>query len=247
MGSDSLNDGVVTEADFVLPWRGDTRFKPRRGSKKLVANTLVDRVFFSSSALTMSVLLLPAIAFLGYRIIISNSVRWESVLWSFLGPFSWLLTEYLLHRFFFHFPWRGKVGLAMGYFVHGHHHVYPFDRRKIAATFWQFGLVAVPFATLAYQRMNTGNADALILGFLLTYILYEWLHRGFHLGRPLANPILRRLQRRHLKHHFLTPRKNFGISSPLLDVAFGSRDEPGNVGLHKFAAQQSKSRQTGHK
>jgi dihydroceramide fatty acyl 2-hydroxylase len=56
---------------------------------------------------------------------------------------------------------------------------------------------------------------------ILGYLLYELVHLSAHHGAARA-PILRWLRSHHLRHHFDDAGANFGISSPLWDVVFGT-------------------------
>ena len=46
------------------------------------------------------------------------------------GLVGWTLTEYLVHRFVFHFRPRGQTGIAVAYLLHGVHHAFPDDNRR---------------------------------------------------------------------------------------------------------------------
>lgn len=55
----------------------------------------------------------------------------EIVLWYFFGIFMWTLTEYILHRFFFHLDERlpnNSYALMLHFLFHGIHHAFPMDK-----------------------------------------------------------------------------------------------------------------------
>ena len=48
-----------------------------------------------------------------------------------IGIFVWTLTEYVLHRFAFHFPARSSVGKWLVFLFHGNHHHDPKDKTRL--------------------------------------------------------------------------------------------------------------------
>ncbi|MFT7578571.1 MAG: sterol desaturase/sphingolipid hydroxylase (fatty acid hydroxylase superfamily), partial [Myxococcota bacterium] len=58
-------------------------------------------------------------------------------------------------------------------------------------------------------------------GFIIGYIWYEMTHLWTHVGKP-KTAYGKHLKRHHMLHHFQTPDKRFGVSSPLWDHVFGT-------------------------
>lgn len=60
------------------------------------------------------------------------------------------------------------------------------------------------------------------------YVAYEVVHRRAHTHAP-RGPYSRWVRRNHFTHHFLTPRTNHGVTSPLWDRVFGTHEPLGVV------------------
>ena len=101
--------------------------------------------------------------------------------------------------------------------MHGVHHAYPDDSRR-----WVMPLgVTVPIAIVLYLLAGR-LAPAAFGGFLHGYLTYDLLHYFIHRGR-LPTPLGRFLRQYHMTHHYATPDRHFGVSSPFWDVVFRTR------------------------
>src|SRR5258707_7100613 len=63
-----------------------------------------------------------------------------------LGMLLWTLLEYLIHRYIFHYEPKTCVGKRLHYIIHGVHHDYPNDGRRLVMP----PSVSVPLAFLFY-------------------------------------------------------------------------------------------------
>jgi sterol desaturase/sphingolipid hydroxylase (fatty acid hydroxylase superfamily) len=84
----------------------------------------------------------------------------------------------------------------------------------------------LPIATgyVLLGRIVTGSwhaATYLFVGLSAGYFCYEWLHFQAHHRRPRLR-LFRYLRKYHLLHHYQTPEHRFGVTTPLLDVIFGT-------------------------
>ena len=143
------------------------------------------------------------------------------------GIFVWSLSEYLLHRFVFHFepsqPWLQRVW----YLIHGVHHEQPQCKTRlvmppilsIPLAIFFYGLFHVVVGTLLGMRHMVGPAFA---GFLTGYLTYDMVHYAEH-HLAMRWGFLKYLKRYHLKHHFKNPDHGFGVSSPVWDVVFRTK------------------------
>ena len=61
-----------------------------------------------------------------------------------------------------------------------------------------------------------------------TYFAYEVAHRRTH-THPPRNRYGRWARRNHLHHHFGSPMRNFGVTTPVWDRVLGTHVEPGVV------------------
>jgi dihydroceramide fatty acyl 2-hydroxylase len=83
-------------------------------------------------------------------------------------------------------------------------------------------VVAIPIvAALTLLAYAVGGAPALPVlgGFVHGYLAYDTLHHAIHLGANRSRA-LRWLRKHHMQHHYATPDKRFGVSSPLWDLIF---------------------------
>lgn len=145
-----------------------------------------------------------------------------------LGAVTWTLVEYLMHRFLFHAPVTSETGRIVTFLAHGHHHVYPQDRRRIAATPLQIGSLSLLFWG-GFDLTLGAAAPIAMAGTLAAYLAYEVVHWRAHHGRP-TTALGRALRRHHLAHHHVDPRFRWGIGSPLWDIVFRTMGPPSASG-----------------
>jgi sterol desaturase/sphingolipid hydroxylase (fatty acid hydroxylase superfamily) len=135
------------------------------------------------------------------------------------GGLAWTLTEYLIHRFAFHFEPRSALGKRLFYLFHGIHHDYPNDSMRLVMP----PAVSIPLAFLFYGgfRLLLGKpvVDPFFAGFLTGYLAYDMLHYAIH-HAPWKTGIGLYLRQHHFRHHFQDAESGFGVSSPLWDVVF---------------------------
>jgi sterol desaturase/sphingolipid hydroxylase (fatty acid hydroxylase superfamily) len=105
--------------------------------------------------------------------------------------------------------------------VHGVHHAYPDDSRR-----WVMPLiVTLPISTLIFFgfRFVLGPlGEPVFGGFIHGYLTYDMLHYFIHRGR-MPTRLGRFLRQYHLAHHYASPERHFGVSSPLWDHVFRTR------------------------
>lgn len=148
--------------------------------------------------------------------------RLSIALAAFAGALTWTLLEYVLHRFLGHGRHLRRSPFAV---EHTRHHAEgnyfaPMWMKLIAAAVVAI-LVGLPAVLLGG---TTGIAyTAGLIGF---YGIYELLHRLEHLW-PGIGPYARWARRHHFTHHFVDPKSNHGVTSPLWDLVFGTYRKPG--------------------
>jgi sterol desaturase/sphingolipid hydroxylase (fatty acid hydroxylase superfamily) len=155
----------------------------------------------------------------------------ESVAPVFLGYAAgllvWTLTEYLLHRFFFHYeptqPWLQRAW----YLIHGVHHEQPQCKTRLVMP----PILSIPLAFLFYGLFHTVVGTVLGLprwtgpafaGFVTGYLMYDMLHYAEH-HLSMRWGFLKFIKIYHLKHHYKDPNHGFGVSSPLWDLVFQTK------------------------
>ncbi len=147
----------------------------------------------------------------------------EAVAMVLAGMFIWTLTEYLLHRFVFHYVPTSRIGQRIHFLTHGVHHDYPNDSKRLVMP----PLVSIPLAVLFYSLFHFLTGPAFVwpffAGFIFGYICYDEIHYATH-HAPMRGKVGQFLKHHHVRHHYQNPEKRFGVSSPLWDYVFGTSE-----------------------
>jgi sterol desaturase/sphingolipid hydroxylase (fatty acid hydroxylase superfamily) len=146
-----------------------------------------------------------------------------------LGLFLWTLSEYNLHRFLFHYPPKTERQYKIFFLFHGVHHAQPQVKTRlvmppvlsIPMALLFYGLFYLIFAVLLNAPLWIGPLTS---GFLTGYLIYDLTHYATH-HLPMRKGFLKFLKRYHLQHHYKTPDRRFGVSSPLWDYVYGTKPE----------------------
>eukprot|EP01133_Synstelium_polycarpum_P013678 gene13678-16110_t len=143
------------------------------------------------------------------------------------GLFFWSFIEYILHRFVFHIKTSSYWGNFAHFFIHGIHHITPYDSTRltfppmfsflIASSLWNL-LQKVPQSLL-----DNGWNTALYGGTACGYMMYDTIHYYFHHGDiPWLPNKLKEFKTNHLNHHYKDDNRNYGITSTVFDIVFGT-------------------------
>ncbi|UPO80363.1 fatty acid hydroxylase [Parasaccharibacter sp. TMW 2.1888] len=144
---------------------------------------------------------------------------WHTILYIVYGLFIWLLTEYTLHRFIFHFSSERKMIQRLVYIFHGNHHIQPnHPYRTLMPVIVTLPVGLVIWALFVFL-LKIGLGSALFLGFYLGYIFYDSVHFATHNFQMKRFPFSL-WKRHHLLHHYRTEEHNYAISVPWLDKVF---------------------------
>jgi len=147
------------------------------------------------------------------------------------GGVAWTAVEYGLHRFAMH-ELRGK-GLASKEHLSHHADVTyftPTSKKLLSAA--STGSVVLP---LTWATIGKRRAIAFTAGMLTAYAGYEVAHRRTH-THPPKNTFGRWMRKSHFHHHFGSPMRNFGVTSPVWDAVLGTYDRPGIITLPRRMA-----------
>lgn len=139
----------------------------------------------------------------------------------FAGWLFWSLTEYLLHRFVFHWiagkPWQRRFH----FIFHGVHHDFPQDAKRLV---FPLG-VSIPLGLAFFLAMEaalpTDAAIGLFVGFGGGYLAYDGIHYFTH-HLPARSALGKYLKRYHMVHHHAGVEGLWGVSQPLWDYVFRS-------------------------
>jgi len=146
-----------------------------------------------------------------------------------LGLFLWTLAEYTLHRFVFHFPAKGEKAERFIFLFHGIHHSQPQCKTRLVMP----PIVSIPLAALFYGifhlifsvLLNAPQWIAPVFSaFIIGYLVYDLTHYATH-HFPMRSGYAKFIKRYHMQHHYKTPNKRFGVSSPLWDLVFNTKPE----------------------
>jgi len=137
------------------------------------------------------------------------------------GWVAWSLTEYLLHRFVFHWiearPWQRRFH----FIFHGVHHDFPQDAKRLV---FPLG-VSIPLGLAFFLGMDAvfarETAIALFVGFGGGYLAYDGIHYFTH-HLPARSALGKYLKRYHMVHHHADVEGLWGVSQPLWDYVFRS-------------------------
>ena len=144
---------------------------------------------------------------------------WAIAGWALFGVFSWTLLEYLLHRYIFHFEPNPASELQRdaSFLIHGIHHDYPWDRDRLVMPPTVTAVIA--FVVWFGFRFLGDVEYAWFAGMVLGYVWYDLTHYYLHHAAP-TTAFGKWLRRYHLVHHFQTPDRRYGITTPLWDFVF---------------------------
>ena len=134
--------------------------------------------------------------------------------------FTWSFTEYILHRFAFHYHADTEKGKKLNYILHGNHHEYPRDKERLFMPAVPSLIIALVLFLLMYTVMGK-NVFPFFPGFLIGYLIYGSMHFAIHAWNPPFK-WMKGLWRNHHLHHYKDNEKGFGVSSTLWDHIFGT-------------------------
>ena len=109
----------------------DTAKIKNSGSAILFKNSNAEKFTKSNPLLIWAMYLILITAMLYYSYTTLQLSLMEMGLLFIAGSFVWTLTEYLIHRFVFHFITENKTGKKIIYLFHGNHHEYPRDKERL--------------------------------------------------------------------------------------------------------------------
>jgi sterol desaturase/sphingolipid hydroxylase (fatty acid hydroxylase superfamily) len=136
------------------------------------------------------------------------------------GVFFWTFTEYMLHRFIFHYHPETEKGKRINYVLHGNHHEYPRDKERLFMPAVPSLILASMFFLLFYAVLGS-KAFPFFPGFMLGYLIYGSMHYAIHAMNPPFK-WMKGLWRNHHLHHYKENDMGFGVSSTLWDHVFGT-------------------------
>jgi 4-hydroxysphinganine ceramide fatty acyl 2-hydroxylase len=174
---------------------------------------------------TPMVIYVPVVAYMIYSSHVDRGLSAESIIGMFLtGIFIWTLVEYTLHRWVFHYQPKSAWGKRLHFIMHGVHHDYPNDSTRLVMP----PAVSIPLAILFYNIFGLvfGErfAPASFAGMIVGYLFYDMLHYATH-HFSMKRGVWLKLKQYHMRHHYADDDTGYGVSSPLWDYVFGTRQK----------------------
>jgi sterol desaturase/sphingolipid hydroxylase (fatty acid hydroxylase superfamily) len=189
-----------------------------KGSKQLFKNPVLERLSRTHIAIPLILYSLISVGLIYYAVTQFNMEFLPIVGWYFAGFLFFTFLEYIAHRYLFHLEPTSKVREKIQYTVHGVHHEFPKDKDRLAMPpILALVYVAVLFFIFKFILGNT--VYAFLPGMLTGYALYLFVHYAVHAFQPPKN-FLKVLWIHHGIHHYKSPDRAYGVSSPFWDYIF---------------------------
>jgi len=168
------------------------------------------------------IVFVPAIAFLIWKAFVDIQMSLLGFMgWLVAGLFIWTITEYIMHRYIFHFYPISKIGKRIHFIFHGVHHDYPNDAKRLVMP----PSASIPMALALYfvflYILPAGTIFAFFAGFLIGYLVYDMVHYALHHAN-FKSPFWKKLKHHHMLHHYSDSTKGYGVSSAIWDKVLGS-------------------------
>jgi sterol desaturase/sphingolipid hydroxylase (fatty acid hydroxylase superfamily) len=214
--------------------------KARYPSPRMFKSDFCER-FSHVHPATPAILFVPVVLYLLWYTFARLDIAFPVVLGlGVIAYLAWGFTEYVLHRFIFHFPFPGEWGAKVHRLVHGIHHEDPNDPTRLVMPPFVSILLTWPFFRLFEVTLGPVYAVPFMAFFILGYLSYDYTHFYIHHARP-KTWIGKAIKQSHMNHHYVAPNSRWGVSSPLWDVVFGTLQQtkqPIHADVPELAAEQ---------
>ncbi len=159
------------------------------------------------------------LALFGFSFFYFNLSVWVVLGLMPLGVFLWTATEYLMHRFVFHFVPQSSWGLRLHFVFHGVHHDYPNDSRRLVMPPIISVTLGIFFFSLFTWLIGIALACPFFIGYVLGYLFYDLSHYALH-HYNFKSKFWLDLKHHHMYHHYKEPDRGFGVSTKFWDHIF---------------------------
>lgn len=162
----------------------------------------------------------PVVIYLIYRgVSFKNITNLELLAGFIFGILLWTITEYVLHRFVFHWNAQSRGGKYFVFLFHGLHHDDPQDPTRLVMPPVP-AILIVSLLWMLFSAIFPGRYIEIIMAFfLIGYLCYDYIHYATH-HFAMTSKIGKYLRKYHLQHHYSGERSKYGVSSPLWDYIF---------------------------
>jgi sterol desaturase/sphingolipid hydroxylase (fatty acid hydroxylase superfamily) len=142
-----------------------------------------------------------------------------------VGWLIWSISEYVLHRWVFHWVGSSRAGRRFHFLLHGVHHEFPQDKDRLVMPLG----FSLPVGSLFYLGIvavfGLRLADPIFSGFAIGYLLYDGTHYAVHHFK-MTSAVGRAIKKHHMMHHHQDHSGGFGVSTPLWDLVFRTMPKP---------------------
>ncbi len=199
--------------------KSHTAHKPNPAdSPDLFESRWINALTRTHISIPVGIFFLYGIGLIYYTTIATTLGTWQIVGLFFGGWFFFTLVEYIVHRRVYHMPATTERGKELAYKMHGVHHEYPKDKKRLALP----PILSILIGTLLlflFELILDQYSFSFLAGFLVGYACYLLVHYAVHIFRPPHN-FLKALWTNHAIHHYGDEDILFGVSSPLWDYVF---------------------------
>jgi sterol desaturase/sphingolipid hydroxylase (fatty acid hydroxylase superfamily) len=165
-------------------------------------------------------LYVPVAFYFLYRAIFVSQLGILSIIGFYIGGILiWTLTEYILHRFVFHAHFPGRLGARISFIVHGVHHDYPKDSKRLVMVPSISIPLALVFYTFFYLLFGPFYSAPAFAGLLTGYLIYDMTHYAIH-HYNTKSPFWLSLKQHHSIHHYSESDRGYGVSTKFWDHVF---------------------------
>lgn len=197
---------------------------PRGKAIRLFENPILEKLTHVHP-LTPAFFWLPVITVFLYRSFFNFGLNAIQIgTFALLGLIVWTLTEYLMHRFVFHFTNDHKIVQRIHHLIHGIHHDDPEDATRLVMPPTAAVILAAVLWVIFRVLFGPVYIEPFFAFFLLGYLIYDYTHFYIHHFIPKSK-WGKRLKQHHMLHHYATEGAMWGVSSPLWDWILGTAQE----------------------
>ncbi|MBF0707835.1 sterol desaturase family protein [Alkalihalobacillus hwajinpoensis] len=154
-----------------------------------------------------------------------------------IGIVTYMFSEYLTHRFLFHIKTpNNPLLLKLIKRLHYDHHKIPNDLKLLFLPIWysfpNLLLLCLIFYVLSGSLLFTLSFST---GLLAMFFVYEWKHYIAHRPFKPKTRFGQWIKKTHILHHYKNENYWYGVSTPFVDVLFGTLKNEKDVQMSQTA------------